>query len=605
MSIYSTGIDPLIQIIKNTSNNLSNYTTNTSNTFITNIQNTSNYIKKINDTLSANITTIEGDISTLDSAVSTLEGEVATNTADIITAKAGIIANSAAISANGVITTANTVAIASCLTNSMVQSGDIGLFYGGLSLSVNYNPTHFYDAAVLGTNRQLTLTSSYANLPTTKNNKITWTTPLNYNASTDTASIDLSPYISCNTVNNLYISSNTFYATIPNYVTNIALSNQLYISSNTVAGLYISSNVFSNILLNYVTSTGLSNQLYISSNAVNNLYISSNTFFSSLIPNYVTSTGLSNQLYISSNAVNNLYISSNTFFNKLSSNYVTNTGLSNLLSSNYITASQASSFYISSNNFYRGSNIWLEKPIQILVGNYINSNLPVNSLIVGDGGKLLINQEGSSNAYACSRIGTCDISSSGNFTSNANISLFEAGFIQYNANPKTGTYGHNFNSSVQTGNLFVGGTITSTGTITALTLNASNIGVKSPLTFTTGTRTITSGGDTYYLYDIDLRLYTKSILLGAYNYRQFRVRLWENDGDFENISFISQNIYDIFMSDKNGLSIRSFNSYYDNQDLRGLNIILSHTLLRNSFNFITYASRLAAATVYMIIEDLL
>ena len=166
MSIYSTGIDPLIQIIKNTSNNLSNYTTNTSNTFITNIQNTSNYIKKINDTLSANITTIEGDVSTLDSAVSVLEGEVATNTADIITANAGIIANSTAIAANGIITTANTASIGNCLTNSMVQSGDIGLYYGGLSLSVNYNPTHFYDAAVLGTNRQLTLTSSYANLPT-------------------------------------------------------------------------------------------------------------------------------------------------------------------------------------------------------------------------------------------------------------------------------------------------------------------------------------------------------------------------------------------------------------------------------------------------------
>ena len=110
-------------------------------------QNTSNYIKKINDTLSANITTIEEDVSTLDTAVSTLQGEVVTNTADIITANAGIIANSTAIVADGVITTANTVAIASCLTNSMVQSGDIGLFYGGLSLSANYNPTHFYDAA--------------------------------------------------------------------------------------------------------------------------------------------------------------------------------------------------------------------------------------------------------------------------------------------------------------------------------------------------------------------------------------------------------------------------------------------------------------------------
>ena len=107
------------------------------------------------------------------------------------------------------------------------------------------------------------------------------------------------------------------------------------------------------------------------------------------------------------------------------------------------------------------------------------------------------------------------------------------------------------------------------------------------------------------MYDIDLRLYTKSILLGSYNYRQFRARTWENDGDFENYNFLAQNTYEIFMSDKNGLSLRSFHGAYDNQQLQKLNIIISNTLYRNSFNFISYASRLVAKTVYMIIEDLL
>ena len=146
--------------------------------------------------------------------------------------------------------------------------------------------------------------------------------------------------------------------------------------------------------------------------------------------------------------------------------------------------------------------------------------------------------------------------------------------------------------------------VDSGGNISGTTLIATNIGIKSPITFTTGTRTTTVSGDTYYLYDIDLRNYTHSIKLGSYNYRQFRARTWESDGAFENLGFISQNKYDIFMSDYNGLSIRSY-SYFDNQDLSLLNIIVSHTLLRNSFNFITYASRLAPATVYMIIEDLL
>ena len=99
--------------------------------------------------------------------------------------------------------------------------------------------------------------------------------------------------------------------------------------------------------------------------------------------------------------------------------------------------------------------------------------------------------------------------------------------------------------------------------------------------------------------------YTKKILLGVRNYRQFRVRTWEADGDFENIAYIAQNNYNIYMSDLNGLSIRAYNDYFINQDLSRLDVIFSHTLVRNTFNYLSYASRLAPATVYMIIEDLL
>ena len=845
MSIYSTGIDPLLQTIINTSNTLSNYTSTTSNNLINYMNNAGNvsynYTSNTSNTLinnitgikqlidgtsntkidstglqvyhkdiiiplnsgwvnvdnrltqnTDNITTINSEIAgindtlvTIGGKIVTVDGIVAQNTADLITANAAIAANGIITGTNTLAIAGQTIAIATCLKNSMLGSGDICLYDAGNVLNLVFNNTHFYDKPVIGFNREFNLTSIYANLPTTKNDVITWSSPLVYNTGTDTASIDLSSYytstqtntainsnlnyyvstntlnslnlINSNTVNNLYISSNSlFNYVIPNYTTNISLSNQLYISSNGVKNLYISSNsFFSSLIPNYVTNTSLSNQFYVSSNVLSNillnyttssflsnqLYVSSNVL-SNILLNYTTSSFLSNQLYVSSNVLSNillnyttntslsnqLYISSNVFSNVLL-NYPTNTVLSNFLyissnvvtkillnyntistdvilmnyTSNYISnltqqtsnnfqyypltsfcsntfitsntfstninsintniqnnsnllqyypltsscsntfitsntfstninsintainnhstliqtnsnqfqnyynSSTTNNLYISSNNFYRGSNIFLEKPVQILTN--ISSYTPKNALMVGDGGRLLINQEGTGDPYACSRIGTADTLSSGNFTSNANITLYEAGFIAYNAGSNVAGIGHNFNNSVQTRDLFVNGTITATGNISgnsivATYINASNIGVKTPITFTTGTRTTTIGGDIYYLYDIDLRKYTKQIKLGSYNYRQFRARTWESDGDFEYLGYLSQNKYEIFMSDKNGLSIRSF-SYYDNQDLSLLNVIVGHTLFRNSFNFMTYASRLSVATVYMIIEDLL
>ena len=48
----------------------------------------------------------------------------------------------------------------------MIGSGDIGIFDAGLLLNTVFNTTQYYDKAVLGTNREFNLISTYANLPT-------------------------------------------------------------------------------------------------------------------------------------------------------------------------------------------------------------------------------------------------------------------------------------------------------------------------------------------------------------------------------------------------------------------------------------------------------
>ena len=44
---------------------------------------------------------------------------------------------------------------------------------------------------------------------------------------------------------------------------------------------------------------------------------------------------------------------------------------------------------------------------------------------------------------------------------------------------------------------------------------------------------MTIDGTSFSVYDIDLRKYTKSVLLDGYNIRQFRIRHWPADADFE------------------------------------------------------------------------
>jgi hypothetical protein len=137
-------------------------------------------------------------------------------------------------------------------------------------------------------------------------------------------------------------------------------------------------------------------------------------------------------------------------------------------------------------------------------------------------------------------------------------------------------------------------------------LTCANFGTKSPIFFTTN-RNMTINGYIYSVYDIDLTKYTKIVTLDTYDIRQFRIRLWPSDADFEYSSQYFSEMYlkryDIFMSNKYGLTIYSLSAPFENYYLR--ETFGSHFLYRNSFNYPTFCSRNGVQKIYCIIEDLL
>ena len=129
-----------------------------------------------------------------------------------------------------------------------------------------------------------------------------------------------------------------------------------------------------------------------------------------------------------------------------------------------------------------------------------------------------------------------------------------------------------------------------------------NLGQRIPMYFTTS-RTINLNGTNYSCYDIDLRLYTNSISLDGYNIRQFRIRTWLSDVDYQHPNMY-QNNYSVFMSDRNGLSIFALGGPYDNLYF-DISSPLNQFFYRNSFNILMYCSQQGSKKVYCIIEDLL
>ena len=134
-------------------------------------------------------------------------------------------------------------------------------------------------------------------------------------------------------------------------------------------------------------------------------------------------------------------------------------------------------------------------------------------------------------------------------------------------------------------------------------LSCLNVGKKTPIYFTTN-RNININGTTFSCYDINLNKYTGYILLDGYNTRQFRLRTWLADGDVQNVNMRIIRA-DIFMTDKNGLSIWALCAPLQNDNLNSTDIYLDQFLYRDTFNNIIYCSRFGAKKVYCIFEDLL
>ena len=134
-------------------------------------------------------------------------------------------------------------------------------------------------------------------------------------------------------------------------------------------------------------------------------------------------------------------------------------------------------------------------------------------------------------------------------------------------------------------------------------INAVNIGVKSPIYFTTN-RNITINGTTFSCYDINLNKYTKLISLDGYNTRQFRIRTWLADGDVQNLA-VHIIRADIFMTNRDNLNIYALCAPYPNENLNSTDTYLDQFLYRDTFNNMIYCSRYGSKKVYCIFEDLL
>ena len=86
------------------------------------------------------------------------------------------------------------------------------------------------------------------------------------------------------------------------------------------------------------------------------------------------------------------------------------------------------------------------------------------------------------------------------------------------------------------------------------------------LLFFTANRSVTINGSPFNVYDINLTSYVKYITLDGYNIRQFRMRTWYADEDFQSFNMHGTRS-DIFMSNRGGLNIYAMCIPFENQYL--------------------------------------
>jgi hypothetical protein len=188
-----------------------------------------------------------------------------------------------------------------------------------------------------------------------------------------------------------------------------------------------------------------------------------------------------------------------------------------------------------------------------------------------------------------------------NNTSNINPHLF----ISTSGNIGIGT-SLNINSNLTINGSISADNMTLSGTLNAQIINNPNIVHKYGINFTCSTAT-TINSTTYYKYDINLTLYTKTLNLNSIPYRIFRIKIFNINLYFQNFTNNLPNIlnYEIYMSNNSsGINICAIGSP-ENYNLSNI-LPTKNTLLRtNNFDYLSIISDTNNISYQAIIEDLL
>jgi hypothetical protein len=293
--------------------NSSNYTRNASNILQNNLNTVNNKLIVIDNSISS----IESSITTLQNEVIAVQGETTANTAAIADISPIVAADTITLAGLVPVVGGHTLAIisldgsiANCLKKENIDSGNIGLYQslGGAFLNIVYNLNHFKDVPVIGTNREFNLNDTYANLPTTKNNKITWTSPLNYNTSTDTATIDLSNYYNKSEIVNISNNNNLNNSNYAANISNVIIRNSSNYASN-----------ISNVLL---TNINFNNSNYASN--ISNIIIRNSSNYASNISNIIIRNSSNYASNISNVLLTNISLNNSNYASNISNIIITN-----------------------------------------------------------------------------------------------------------------------------------------------------------------------------------------------------------------------------------------------------------------------------------------
>ena len=563
--IGSTGQYPIYDYIKTTSNVLQ--------------YNSSNFTKIKIDSLSNSVYTEINSIKATDtsqsSQISAVEAS-ATASANALVAQGVRITNIETWeTAQTAATAANTTAIATLnntkLDKTSLDGGSVIYKDSANYIQLSYDITTFKDVAIFGTNRRLlTLSDTYYNLTNSKQDKITWSSPLSYDTATNTASIGLSNYLTSNVLSNVSVNYGFLHSNI--------LSNFVY--------PYISSNVLSNITSFYVSSNVLSNvaSFYVSSNVLTNVassYVSSNVLNNVLIPYKPLWSNINDDNYIYYNK-GRVGINTNYAYFLLDVNgdlhaktiYQNNVSLSNLylslgggtvLNKLIVDAVDSTTTVLPQSMFQVSKNMYVRK-------NYVYDN---TSSELGDTIELRAGRP----AHNCS------------------IGLG----VDVNLYSQTGSIG------------LTAQTITLDGRLTSLnTIIAPNLINKSPFIIDASTSIVINGISGLYKYDLDLRQYTGLFSTAeGYSIRHFKIStFYSTPSKYYNSVYANSYCFTqtITLTNSGGLT---FYSPYTLGGTFGEFIGNDNYWMRNSFNYITFIHghitdiSNSNKKWYVIIEDLI